>query len=591
MSESSTIDDKLRGKQSPNIEKTQLSSEEKEILKDLESGKYNAGSNGNGNGKVRGKADIDSNKQEKQQTKEEAKDKGIRNYTVYKYSKDIGLAEEILLGNQSVFLQIVDEEPIISSTIDLSKEKNIILKPHENSSQITQVIIPYSFRDIDEIRYFIRIAKGKSIDDLFLMSESLWEKILVAKDSEVITFYTTDTIYSYFQDLFPTTHYDMIIGNPGAGKGAILVSFRLQGYRAVMASGMSGANLLELLGSVEACQITLLEDEFQNIDKDPDKEGIYKIGYDETNLVPKTLDGSKSSRHNKWYYPYCFKIFAAEKPPDAKSFGGFNDRTFRIKSLRGKPKILVKNILHEIQKSEDKQKPKYRRIISKIHYLRKLLLIYRILHHDDIFEEVSTNIDGRALELTSPQIYLFNSDKLASKEEGKRVLHKKILPALSKFLKEKGELSEKTIEGVVYEALLEIFHSIAAENTLDVNNETRTRYTITYEEICNNVRELVDGTPDSFHDQSFNSADYGQTTHNEILDICRNKFLGRSTTIGTGKDRKRAIIFDKEDVGKVGKGFDVVSKIEIMEGEGQEVNEEDNKEEIQTFWEDWKEQS
>jgi hypothetical protein len=101
-----------------------------------------------------------------------------------------------------------------------------------------------------------------------------------------------------------------------------------------MAAGMSGANLLELLGSVESCQITLLEDEFQNIDKDPDKEVIYKIGYDETNLVPKTLNGNKSNRHNRWYHPYCFKVFAAEKAPDSEYLGGFNDRTFRMKSLR-----------------------------------------------------------------------------------------------------------------------------------------------------------------------------------------------------------------------------------------------------------------
>jgi hypothetical protein len=399
--------------------------------------------------------------------------------------------------------------------IDLSKHKGIVLIPHENSSQVTApVVIPYSFEDIAEIEYFINIARQKSIDDLFLMSESIWDKILVAKSKEVITFYTVDTIYSYFQDLFPTTHYDMIVGNPGAGKGAILVSFRLQGYRAVMAAGMSGANLLELLGSVEACQITLLEDEFQNIDKDPDKEVTYKIGYDETNLVPKTLDGNKSNRHNRWYHPYCFKVFAAEKAPDSKNLGGFNDRTFRMKSLKGRPKILAKNILHEFQRSMDKQNPKYKDIISKINYLRKLLLVYRILHHEDIIEEVPLNIDGRALELTSPQIYLFSSEKLVSKDEDKRVLHKKVLPTLSKYLREKGEISEKTIEGIVYQGLQELFETNTAENTLDVNNETRTKHTLTYDDICEKVRELIEGEPDPYHAQTINSLDYGQITHN-----------------------------------------------------------------------------
>src|SRR5918994_7778994 len=98
-----------------------------------------------------------------------------------------------------------------------------------STNHTAPVVIPYSFKDEEEIEYFINIAKQKSIDDLFLMSESIWDKILVAKSSEVITFYSVDTVYSYFQDLFPTTHYVMIVGNPGAGKGAILVSFKLQG--------------------------------------------------------------------------------------------------------------------------------------------------------------------------------------------------------------------------------------------------------------------------------------------------------------------------------------------------------------------------
>ena len=37
-----------------------------------------------------------------------------------------------------------------------------------------------------------------------------------------------------------------------------------------------------------------------------------------------------------------------------------------------------------------------------------------MLHHDDLIEEVETNIDGRPLELTGPQIYLFASKELGS---------------------------------------------------------------------------------------------------------------------------------------------------------------------------------
>jgi hypothetical protein len=53
-------------------------------------------------------------------------------HVVFKYSKDVPLAEEITLGanGKYVFLQILDGKPVISGLIDQSQEKNIIIKPH-----------------------------------------------------------------------------------------------------------------------------------------------------------------------------------------------------------------------------------------------------------------------------------------------------------------------------------------------------------------------------------------------------------------------------------------------------------------------------
>ena len=482
-----------------------------------------------------------------------------------------------------------------TTVLDFSKERNIVLRPHESTNQ---VVIPYTFKDLEEIKWFINLAKEKSIYDLFLMSESLWKQLMVAKNEDVITFFTTDTIYSYFQDLFPTTHYTMIIGIPGAGKGAILVSFKLQGYRAVTAAGMSGASLLEILGSIEACQVTVLEDELRNMDDDPYKETAYKIGYDETSQVPKTLDGSLSSRHNQWYLPYSLKILAAEEPPDTKTLGGFNDRTFRVWSMKGKPTFLPKTILHQLKKAEDKRNPKYKKIISKMLFLRKLLLVYRILHHEDIIEEVETNIDGRALELTSPQIYLFSSEKLYSKDKQqdvnnrKLVLHEKILPALSKFLRDRGELTKKTLDGVVYGALINLFAiSDGIEGTPDRNGNPRTKYILTYEEICNKVKELTDGEDDPYHKQTFVSSDFGMVTHNQILDMCKNKFSGYKTKSGTGDDRKRVVEFIKEDVEREGNVFDALTDIEIIEQKGRGEPHEEDREDESEVWTDWKQRT
>ena len=249
-------------------------------------------------------------KNRKQKHKKKNDDKDSTKYTAYKYSKGISLAEEILLGYQSVFLQLIDGELIIKPAIEL-RDKNVVIQPHQ-ASEISPVL-PYAFRDIDEVRYFVKQANNETIDSLFFKSKSLWKKFVVTKDEDTIVLLAADQTYTYFQDKFPTTHYDMTTGPPGSGKGAMLVTFKLLGYRTVLASDMNGANLLDILGHVELGQVTIAEDELDDIDRDELKRKIYKIGYDNTGQTTRTLDGSLSTRTNRWYYTYSFKIFAAEQ--------------------------------------------------------------------------------------------------------------------------------------------------------------------------------------------------------------------------------------------------------------------------------------
>jgi hypothetical protein len=47
------------------------------------------------------------------------------------------------------------------------------------------------------------------------------------------------------------------------------------------------------------------------------------------------LDGNTSNRNARFYYPFCFKIYAAEESPDVKKLEGFNDRTFKLNTMKG----------------------------------------------------------------------------------------------------------------------------------------------------------------------------------------------------------------------------------------------------------------
>jgi hypothetical protein len=501
-------------------------------------------------------------------------------YAAYKYSKGIPLAEEITHGNKNVFLQIINGEPLISPELDL-KDQNIIIKPHARSENTP--VIPYTFKDIDEIKYFIEQAKYETIHSLYSKSKSIWKHFVVAKDNDTITLLAVDQVYSYFQDLFSTTHYDMITGSPGSGKGAILVTMKQLGYRVILASDTSGANLLDMFGSVESGQVVLAEDEFDDIDKDEIKKKLIKVGYDEEGIVPRTLDGNTSNRHNEWYYVFGYKILAAENRLESKSLGGLIDRIFQIESIKSGPKFLIKTVRKEMRKPVDKQNPKYKDIISKINYLRKLLLVYRTLHHEDVIEEVNLNIDGRAFELTSPQIFLFNSDALSSGSDKPAL--KEVLKMLSRFLQKKGELTKKTLEGVVHEALeKELFPTITPRTVIDVNGKSILTYTISHREIIDKVIQLTDGIPSTnLNEQAFYSTEYSRITHKRVLKICRERFSGEPDTIGRGEEKERALTFDKEIVEKVGKTFEIISEIKILDP----TNNAEEEERGQSDIEDW----
>jgi hypothetical protein len=518
-----------------------------------------------------------------------------KEYSVYKYSKEIPLAEQIILGHESVFLQIIDDKPIISRLLDLSKEQNIILKPYQHGiSGVASPIIPIKFRDMAEVEYFIKQAKKETIESIYFKHKSLWKNFVVTKDQNTVIFLAVDSVYSHFQDLFETTHYDLIYGPPGSGKGAILITFSLLGYRVVLAADLNGANLLDLYGSAEICQITIAEDELDDIHRDPDKHKIYKIGYDFTGTTQRTLDGNTSNRNNRLYSVYGFKIGAAENQIESRVLAGFNDRGFQFHSIKGNPRYSIKKALKEMMKPAEKQLPKYRKIISQLEYIRKLTFIFRMIHYDDMIEEVEANIDGRALELTGPQIRLFSSRKLSSSsiDQENTLLGKEILPALSEFLRQKGELTKKTLDGIVYDAIVDLISCTEPrEQAVDiVTGKKRTLYTISNSDICDRVKELVGGLPSqNLAEQAFYSVEYGKITYKRILKLCRDRLMAEADSIGSGNEKIRALTFDMETAQKVGKSFEVVNKIEILTNKSveEEFDTDDDEQQDREIWKEW----
>lgn len=213
-----------------------------------------------------------------------------------------------------------------------------------------------------------------------------------------------------------------------------------------------------------------------------------------------------------------------------------------------------------------------------------------MIHHDDMIEEVETNIDGRPLELTGPQIYLFASKELGSayglasttEERKASLLMKEILPTLTHFLKKKGQLTEKTLQSVVCDALKHLTDYEPKDKLIHrtvmevITGRTREIMQIAYDIIYDEVKKLTDATdPFNPDEQAFYSADYGKITHRQILNICKNPFRGEPDRIDNTKVKVKALTFDKEIINKVGKIFEAITEIKILQPEDEAEEDRD----------------
>lgn len=67
-------------------------------------------------------------------------------------------------------------------------------------------IIPYKFKNVQEIEDFIKLADKETIDSLYFKSKTLWKMFVVA-DREQIILLAADSIFTFFQDSSASTHY------------------------------------------------------------------------------------------------------------------------------------------------------------------------------------------------------------------------------------------------------------------------------------------------------------------------------------------------------------------------------------------------
>jgi hypothetical protein len=119
-------------------------------------------------------------------------------------------------------------------------------------------------------------GKRESTGSLYSKAKSIVQSYK-DQDQNITILLAADIVWSYFQDIFPTTHYINIVGENDTGKSSLGYTFEYIGYRPVRGIGISAANYYRTLGTDEPGQCTIIEDEGDGIDQDPEKMGIFKM--------------------------------------------------------------------------------------------------------------------------------------------------------------------------------------------------------------------------------------------------------------------------------------------------------------------------
>lgn len=476
------------------------------------------------------------------------KQKGfIRKYTG---NGTLLLHEAIIINGQSSFLLVGDDhKPQYIPKIEIS---NRLLYPADTLD--TQNPLPYIFNSTDELGSYLELAKKESFESLHVKVKSILIRYVNAEEHYIVIL-AADIIYSYFQDKFGTTHYNIFVGDNGSGKNSALLVFKFLGYRGFYVTAASAPNYFTFLGEREDCQGTTAEDEAEDIGYDKEKQKILKTGYCSGGTVPK-VDLS-NGRTQGAYLTYCHKWFAMESLPDYKKIKGIIDRSLVYNFVVGNVSYNIKDV---IRSSGDR---KCKDLYEELLHIRKLLFAFRLIHFSDCIPDIDLNIVHRNAELTKPLLRLF-----CYRDDSPEALEQ-IRSALSKFIQERNEVKKNSLEARLRDAIINLVRK-RDETKADSNSNEFAGledYSFYNDQIFAEVKSLTSGIDIPLNPASFYSSEYGGLiSYKFITRLYKSKFKSDSFRKGSGSQTKRGLKFSKDVLDKLGSYYDVPDEIVIGNG-------------------------
>jgi hypothetical protein len=247
---------------------------------------------------------------------------------------------------------------------------------------------------------------------------------------------------------------------------------------------------------------------------------VLKEGYQPNTRVPRM---NSNNDKMEFFNPFGFKLIIGEKSPNENKARGVLDRSFKIKSYKGIPDYNIKEIRNP------QGNTKRQELFDEINDLRKLLLVYRLVHIKDPYKEISIGLDGRDEELCKPLLQLFYT--LGATKETLNELEE----TLQYFLDIKNKRKGQTLEAVIYPVIVNIVSDKGEK--------------IPSTQLWQLITDSLEGQTDDKNSNLFYSSDYGKMYRNTVTAMICDKF-------GAEIDHKRdgnTIVFNTKTLSRVGK--------------------------------------
>jgi len=351
----------------------------------------------------------------------------------------------------------------------------------------------------------------------FVDVEGIWKDVLSAC-----------VLLSYQQEKLLTVPYVFLYGDNESGKSTVLQLLKFLCYRPMYGVTVPAADIYGYLEDVDSIGC-VLEDEVQGIRKDIDKIKIYKAGYKEGAVVPRTLI-TQHDRIIKYYNTFSFKACASERIPQVK---GFRERFLEISMVEGYPEKEWTDITKED--------------LKRLYDLRNMLLKWRLLSREWQLPNPQVSMRGRLKELWKPILQV--TDGLT------------VYETLAGFVEEqKNErLSSKqnTLEGHIVKVVTELYNCVGS-NPIPY---------IPFQTIWFKLAEDLDGKIDDKKPHVMDTSEFWHVTKNKVGYRLREVVSGKSKMVRDkdveGNDKLvRAYVFDHEKLRRVAKkyGYEFVAE-------------------------------